>query len=104
MLLSSFSFLYLIRFNTNNKVHFLNNGDQKELYIKKLNFVTFKEPQEKSAFLEIAAHTFEAGDFLNIFLRYLGFWGSVSYKTISYKKIPVIDRNSGFLFPNKNRS
>ena len=38
--------LYLIRFNTNSKRHFLNNGDRKDFQIKKknlLNFVTFKE-------------------------------------------------------------
>ena len=28
--------LYLIRFNTNNKRHFLNNGDRKEFQIKKV--------------------------------------------------------------------
>ena len=38
-----------------------------------LNFVTFKELQEKSAFLKIAAQAFEAGDFLNIFFRFFGF-------------------------------
>ena len=38
-----------------------------------LSFVTFKELQEKSAFLKIAAQAFEAGDFLNIFLRFWGF-------------------------------
>ena len=38
-----------------------------------LNFVTFKELWEKSVFLKIAAQTFDAGDFLNIFLRFLGF-------------------------------
>ena len=32
-----------------------------------LNFSTFKERQERSMFLKIAAQTFEAGDFLNIF-------------------------------------
>ena len=30
---------------------------------------------------------FEAGDFLNIFLRFLGFWGSLSYKNIIIKKV-----------------
>ena len=37
-------------------------------------------------FLEIASQAFEAGVFLNIFLRLLGFWGSLSYKDISYRK------------------
>ena len=45
-----------------------------------LNFVIFKELKEKSAFLKIAGQASEAGDFLNIFLRFLGFWGSFSYK------------------------
>ena len=35
-------------------------------------------------FLKIAAQTFEAEDFLNIFLRFLGFWGSFYYKNFSY--------------------
>ena len=35
--------------------------------------VTFKELYEKSVFLKIAAQAFEAGDFLNISLRFLGF-------------------------------
>ena len=51
-----------------------------------LNFVTFKEAQEKSAFLTIAAQAFVAGDFLNIFLRFGGFRGSFSYKNFSYSK------------------
>ena len=34
-----------------------------------LNFVTFKELLEKSAFLNIAAQAFQAEDFINIFLR-----------------------------------
>ena len=36
-------------------------------------------------FLKIAAQAFQAEDFLNIFLRIWGFWGSVSYKKF-YKK------------------
>ena len=32
-----------------------------------LNFVTFKELKEKSAFLKTAAQASEAGDFLNVF-------------------------------------
>ena len=38
-----------------------------------LNFVTYKMPLEKSAFLKIADHALEAGDFLNIFLRFSSF-------------------------------
>ena len=34
----------------------------------------------KISVLKIVARAFEAGDFLNIFLRFLGFWGSFSYK------------------------
>ena len=38
-------------------------------------------------FLTIAAQAFEAGDFLNIFLKFCGFWGSFPYKkTFLYKK------------------
>ena len=37
-------------------------------------------------FLKIEAQAFEAGDFLNIFLRFWGFWSSFSYKNCSYKK------------------
>ena len=50
--------LYLIRFNSNNKRHYLNYGDRKEFQIKKshnlLNIVTFKELNEKSEYLKIA--------------------------------------------------
>ena len=38
-----------------------------------LNVVIFKELQEKSVFLKIAAQAFEAGDFLNIFVKVLAF-------------------------------
>ena len=41
---------------------------------------------KKTVLLKIAAQTFEAGDFLNIFLRFWGFGGSFSYKTCSYKR------------------
>ena len=54
----------------------INNEDKIILIRKKcwnlLSFVTFKELKEKSAFLRIAAQIFEVGDFLNIFLRFLG--------------------------------
>ena len=36
--------------------------------LKFTHFLTFKEFQEKSGFLEFAAQALEAGDFLNIFL------------------------------------
>ena len=37
-------------------------------------------------FLKIAAQAFQTGDFLNIFLTFLGFLGSFSYETFSYEK------------------
>ena len=37
-------------------------------------------------FLKIEAQAFDAGDFLNIFLRFLGVCGSFSYKQFSYRK------------------
>ena len=38
-------------------------------------------------FLTIAGQAFEAGDFLYIFLKFCGFWGSFPYKkTFLYKK------------------
>ena len=36
-------------------------------------FLTFKKLQEKLTFFKIAARAFEAGDLLNIFLRFSGF-------------------------------
>ena len=44
-------------------------------------------------FLKIAAHVFEAGDFLNIFLRFLGFSSSFCYKNFSYKKRVVCNQH-----------
>ena len=41
--------------------------------------------QEKSTFLKIATQIFEAGDFLNIFLRFWTFWGPFSDKNFSYR-------------------
>ena len=41
----------------------------------------------KFTFLKIAAEAFETGDFLKIFLKFLGFWGSFSYQNFSYKKV-----------------
>ena len=38
--------------------------------LKLLNFVNFKEFQEKSASLKIAAQAFERGDLINISLRF----------------------------------
>ena len=39
---------------------------------KKVKLTQFKELLEKSVVLKIAAETFEAGDFLNILLRFFG--------------------------------
>ena len=44
-------------------------------------------------FLKIAAQAFETGDFLNIFLRFLGFSGSFCYKNFSYKKCVVCNQH-----------
>ena len=49
-------------------------------------FVTFKELLEKSVLLKIATQAFEAGGFLNIFLRFWAFWGSFSYQNFCYKR------------------
>ena len=38
----------------------------------------------------MSAQAFEAGDLLNIFLRFLGFWGSFSDKKFSYKIKSVV--------------
>ena len=72
--------LYLVRFNTNNKNHFHNN-------LGKI-----------SVLKDSTAQAFEARrDCLNIFLRFLGFWGSFSHKTFSYKKKLVSKINSFFV-------
>ena len=56
------------------------------------NFVTFKELQGKLVLLKIAAQAFEAGDFLNISLRFQDLRGSFSYKNflIKNKKFSLI--------------
>ena len=51
-----------------------------------LNVVTYKELQEKPVCLKTEAQAFEAGDFLNTFLRFQGFCGPFSYKKFSYIK------------------
>ena len=54
--------------NANNKRYFLNNGDLQRILNKKAKIysilLTFKQ------LLKITAQTFEAGDFLNIFLMF----------------------------------
>ena len=55
---------------------------KQEKMLNLLDFVTFKELKEKFMFLKIAAQTFEAGDFLNIFLRFWCFWVSFSYRKL----------------------
>ena len=62
----------------------IRNEDRKRILNKKivknlLNCVTFKELKNQSAFLKIVDQAFEAGDFLNIFLKFRGFWGSFSH-------------------------
>ena len=42
-----------------------------------------------------------AWDFLNIFLRFLGFWGSFSYKNFSYKKRAFYINRKVWLFSTK---
>ena len=42
--------------------------------------------KEKSAFLKIASQAFQTGDFLNIFIRFWGFWGSLFIKIFLIKK------------------
>ena len=54
-----------------------------------LNFVTFKELQQKSALLKIAAQTFEAGHFLNNFLRFWVFEAHFLIKIFIIKKTNV---------------
>ena len=59
-----------------------NNGDRKKKDKKTKIYSILclvKIPRKISVF-KIAAQAFESGDFLNIFLRFLGFWGSFSNK------------------------
>ena len=56
----------------------IRNEDRKRILNKKivknlLNFVTFKELKKQWAILKILDQVFEAGDFLNLFLRFRGF-------------------------------
>ena len=60
--------------------------------IKNLSsFVTLKN----LVFFKIAAQPFEVGDFLNIFLKFLGFWGSFCFNYFSYKKQVVCSQYFG---------
>ena len=66
-------------FNTNNKHHFLNNGDRKEFQTRKklifFQFCNLERAQRKTAFSKPAAQVFEAGDFLiKIFLMKKQVW------------------------------
>ena len=47
-------------------------------------------------FLKVAAQAFAPGEFINIFLRFLGFWGSFSIKSFSYikKRVSCYSYNS----------
>ena len=47
---------------------------------------------ECSTTLKISAQAFEAEDFLHIFLRFWGFWGSISYKHFSYSQKTCIEK------------
>ena len=49
-------------------------------------FCIFEKALGKIRVLKSAAQVFEAGNFLNIFLRFWGFCGSFSYKNFSSKK------------------
>ena len=53
---------------------------------------------EKSAFLKIAAEAFEAADFLNIFLRFLGFEAHFLIKIFLLKKNVYAEINGGVHF------
>ena len=64
--------IYLIRFNTNKKRHFLNNEGRKEFQIRKKAKIYSIRGLGKIS-VKVAAQAFETGDFLNIFLRFLGF-------------------------------
>ena len=57
----------------------------KKKYQNLLSFVTFKELY-KSVFLKDAAQTFEVGDFLKIFLRFLLFEAHFLVKSFLIKK------------------
>ena len=45
-------------------------------------------------FLKIVVQGFKAGDFLNMYLRFLGFLGSFSYKNVSNKRKTCIAEGS----------
>ena len=60
----------------------IRNEDRKRILNKKivknlLNFVTFKELKKQWAILKILDQVFEAGDFLNLFLRFRGGGGGL---------------------------
>ena len=65
----------------------IRNEDRKRILNKKivknlLNFVTFKELKKQWAILKILDQAFEAGDFLNLFLRFRG--GGGGFGSFSY--------------------
>ena len=59
-----------------------------------LNFVTFKELQEKSTSLKTTAQVFEAGDFLNTLLRFWRFEAHFLVKFFIYKKSCIVSLES----------
>ena len=78
--------LYFIRFNTNNKCHFVNNGEKKKLIGKIFTqFWNFWRALVKISIFSNFSLGIWAGDFLNIFWRFLAFWGSFSYKDFLIK-------------------
>ena len=52
-------------------------------------FVLFKELYEKPAFLKIEAKTFDAGDFLNIFVRFRVFEAYFLIKILLKKRVII---------------
>ena len=69
--------------------------------IKLSQSCNFQRALRKSAFLKITAQAFEAGDFLNIFLRFLGFSGSF-FLYFLYKKKHVFKYNSNRKYSTKD--
>ena len=74
---------------TNNKRHFLSNENRiilnKRKSYKLLNFVTFKELQEKIRVLKNCNLDIWVWRCSQHFLRFLGFWDSFSYRNFSYE-------------------
>ena len=83
--------LCLIKFNNNNKRHFLKNRHRKEFEIGKESkcysiLQLSNSTRKRQRYFKIAVQTLEAGDFFTIFLRFLSILGSFSYNNFSYGK------------------